>query len=271
VKTEPLLRTLEVLEQEHRGEISAALRHLPSGDSLEWNAALRLPSASVIKVPILVELFAQAEAGRLRLEDRVCLEEAARTEGSGVLSMLHTGLACTLLDLAHLMIVVSDNAASNLLIEQVTCDAVNERLAGLGYTRTRLGRKFYDFEARDRGLDNWAAADEFADLFTRLERRELVSATASEQMLQILKRQQFSDRIPGLLPADVIVAHKTGSITGICHDAGIVHTPSGPLVLAIFTRGFAEPGAAPHCIRTVARAAYSLWGLPDPGGGGNPA
>jgi beta-lactamase class A len=257
---EQLAAGIEEIAAAVRGTVAVAARDLRRERALDLRADERFPSASVIKVPILVELMAQVEAAELRLEQTVCLEDAHRVPGSGVLSMLHSGMDLTLEDLAHLMITVSDNTASNMLIDLLSCERINARLERLGLQQTRLGRKFYDFEARDRGLDNWAAAGELADLLVGIERRQVVSAAACENMLAIMRKQQFDNRIPKLLPPDTLVAHKTGSVTGVCHDIGIIYSPAGPLALAVLTRDIDEAAAAEGAIRHIARLVYHWWG-----------
>ncbi|HEU4751930.1 MAG TPA: serine hydrolase, partial [Armatimonadota bacterium] len=211
-------------------------------------------------VCIMVELFAQAEEGGVRLEERARLRDAEKVPGSGVLSMLHEGVELTLEDLCHLMICVSDNTASNMLIDRLGCEQINARLAKLGLETTRLGRKFYDFEARDRGLDNWAAAGELADLLVGIERRAVVSAGACERMLAIMRRQQFDSKIPRLLPPDTPVANKTGSISTANHDIGVIYAPAGPLALAVLTRDVESAAVAEGGIRHIARLVYEHWG-----------
>jgi beta-lactamase class A len=253
-------RGIEEIAAELGGVIGVGVRDVRRGRALDYRAEERFPAASVIKVAILVELMARVEAGDTRLEDRFLLQDADRVPGSGVLSMLHEGIELTVEDLAHLMITVSDNTASNVLIDRLGADRINGRLESLGLRQTRLERKFYDFEARARGLDNWAAAGELADLLTGIERRRVVSPGACEKMLQILRRQQFDGRIPRLLPPDTPVANKTGTISGVCHDAGIIYAPAGPLALAVLTRDCGGLAAAEGGIRHIARLAYQLWG-----------
>lgn len=257
---EDLRRGIEEIAAEIGGVIAVAVRDISRGRALDLRPEEVFPSASVIKVPILVELMARVEAGELRLDQRVRLRDADRVDGSGVLPMLHEGLELTLEDLAHLMITVSDNTASNMLIDLLGCDRINARLAGLGLTRTQLQRKFYDFEAREKGLDNWATAAELADLLVGIERREVVSAAASERMLAIMKRQQFDGKIPKLLPPGTEVANKTGTISTANHDIGIIYAPDGPLALAVLTRDIAASAVAEGGIRHIARLAYDCWG-----------
>ncbi|MFN3649562.1 MAG: serine hydrolase [Armatimonadota bacterium] len=258
--SERLARGIEEVAAEIGGIVSVSARDLRRGEALDLRADERLFAASIIKVAILVELLAQAEAGEVRLDERRSLADAEKVPGSGVLSMLHPGMELTLEDLAHLMICVSDNTASNMLLGILGLDRVNQRMRSLGLTQTCMGRKFFDFEARERGLENWATAREMAELLTRIERREVVSASACEKMLSIMRRQQFDGRIPRLLPPDTPVANKTGSITGICHDIGIIYSPAGPLVLAVLTSGIAEPALAENGIRHIARLVYHHWG-----------
>lgn len=257
---ERLVRGIEEIAAELGGVVAVAVRDVHRGRALDYRADERFPSASVIKVAILVELMAQVEDGSVGLDDRYALSDADKVPGSGVLSMLHPGMELTIEDLAHLMIVVSDNTASNVLVDRVGTDRINARLESLGLRRTRMERRFYDFEARDRGLDNWATAGELADLLTGIERRRVVSPGACEKILQIMRKQQHDQRIPRLLPPDTPVANKTGTITGVCHDIGIIYCPAGPVALAVLTRDAGELAAAEGGIRHIARLVYELWG-----------
>ena len=259
---ERLARGIEEIAAELGGVVGVAVRDVARARALDLRADERFPSASVIKVPIMVELMAQAESQELRLDDRIVLKDADKVPGSGVLSMLHEGLELTLEDLAHLMVTVSDNTASNMLIDRLTCDRINARLEGLGMRQTRLDRKFYDFEARDRGLDNWASAGELADLLVAIERRRVVSADACEKMLAIMRKQQFDSKIPRLLPEGTPVANKTGSISTASHDIGVIYAPAGPLALAVLTRDTGDAAVAEGGIRHIARLVYQNWGTP---------
>lgn len=240
------------------GTVGVAAVNLATGETVNRNADEPFPSASVIKLAILVELFAQAHEGTVDLAETRTLREEEKVDGSGVLKEMRAPLDLTLEELARLMIVISDNTASNMLIDRLTTEAINDRLQTLGLTGTVLGRRFYDFEARARGLENLATPGDVTALLARIERRELVSATASEAMLAVLLRQQISDKIPALLPEGTKVANKTGTITGASHDAGIIYSPAGPLALSVFTMGLAEPDGE-AVIRRIALAVWDAW------------
>jgi beta-lactamase class A len=251
---------LDGIAAEAGGTVAVAAHHLPSGDRIARRAEELFPSASVIKVPILVELFARVTAGSEDLQARVTLQEDDKVEGSGVLRELHAGAELTVEDLARLMIVVSDNTATNLLIDRLGTDAVNARMEALGMRRTRLGRKMYDLAARERGIENLCAAGEMMELLAAMERGEVVSAKASAEMLAIMKRQAHVNKMPRLLPPETPVANKTGTITGVSHDVGIVYAPSGPIALAVLTCGCRDAVAAEDAIGRIARVIYEAWG-----------
>ncbi len=257
---EKLSAAIEEIVAAAEGVVGVAVRDLRRQRALDLRADEPFPAASVIKVPILVELLARVEEGDFRLEDRLFLRDAEKMPGSGVLSFMHAGLELTLEDLAYLMICVSDNTASNMLIDLLGIDRIDQRLRSLGLTVTTLQRRLFDTEARAQGRDNWAAAGEMADLLTAMEQRRLVSAAASEKMLAIMRRQQFDNKIPRLLPPNTPVANKTGTISTASHDVGIIYSPAGPLVLAVLTRDVSDAAAAEGVIRHMARAAYIHWG-----------
>jgi len=204
---------------------------LSDGRSLAYGDE-RFPAASVIKVPILLEVYRRAEAGTLALEKRVPLRESDKVGGAGVLLEMHEGLEVTVEDLARLMTVVSDNTASNLLINEVGMEAINALMASLGMDQSHLGRRFMETPAP--GRDNRMSPRDAALCLKEVWRRP------GRGPLEILRRQQYREKIPLLLPEELVVAHKTGELDGVRHDAALVERER-PYVLAIFT---AEGGAS---------------------------
>lgn len=201
----------------------------------------RFPAASVIKVPVLLELLRRADSGELSLDERVVLQSGHKVGGAGVLLEMHDGLELTLQDLAHLMTVVSDNTASNLLIERLGMDNVNVWMRSNGMHGSHLGRHFMETPSKER--DNWMTPADAA----------LCMRACGPRALEILRRQQYREKIPLMLPEETSVAHKTGELEGVRHDAAIVEGPH-PYVLVLFT---AEGGAAWHVDRALAE--LSLW------------
>lgn len=201
---------------------------------LEHGADRIFTAASVVKIPLVMALYADAAEGRLSLDER--LPVGGPVEGSGVLRLVPGVRELPVRDLAVLTIAVSDNAAANLLIDLVGPDRIAARLAGWGITRSRLQRRMFDLEAKARGLDNLMTPRETALLLLRLLRGECVDRATSDAVIALLRTCQDSTRLRRYLPADVAVAHKTGWLEGISNDAGIVWADR-PVVVAGFTCG----------------------------------
>lgn len=189
-------------------------------------------AASVIKLPILVELFRQLAAGEAREEESFTIGEADKLPSCGALNYLHTGLSVTLMDLAVLMIIVSDNTATNLLIRRLGMDNINSTIREMGMTTTRLRRLLFDSEASARGVKNTVSPAEIGRLLAALYRGEVVSPAASARMLSILGDQRLNGKFPFWLDGKVKCAHKTGEDSGITHDVGILYAPQ-PFVLCV--------------------------------------
>jgi beta-lactamase class A len=213
-------------------------------------------SASIIKLPILWAFLEQADAGHLDPADRRILADADRVDGTGVLRYLGAGASLTLLDLATLMIVVSDNTATNLLIDRLGVATVQAAIGRLGLTGTRLGRKMYDFEARARGLDNVACARDIAGLLRRFATGDGLSQQAAAQARTILLGQQFNAGLPARLPDETPVAHKTGNLPGLLHDAGWIEHPRGRVIVVAFTDGLVNDGDGAAALAAIGEAVW---------------
>jgi beta-lactamase class A len=225
------------------GRVGLVIKDLATGEALQWSADERFPSASLIKIPILVEALRQAQFDPLMLEERVPIYPDIRAEGSGILKELPSVESASLLDLLTLMIIVSDNTATNLCIERLGMAAVNDTIATLGLKATVLQRRMMDMAARDRGLDNYTSAADMAHILELLAIKKILTPEGCAQALGILERQQLKDRLPLLLPPEVKVAHKTGGLPGVCHDAGILQWESHQIIVTALTQGFPEPEA----------------------------
>lgn len=234
---------LEQRMARHQGVVGLFVKDLTSGEALSIRGNERFPSASVIKVPVLVELFAQVERGPLKLSDPLTLLAADQRPGSGVLQFLSTPHTLTVGDAAMLMIILSDNSATNLIIDKIGIRNVNARMDSLGLAQTRLHAKVFlgtsttvDTAAtRQWGL-GVTTPEEMGTLFEKLYRGSVVSAAASKQMLDMLRRNFDYEEIPRLLPSAVTVAHKTGKLDASRSDCGIVYNAGRDYVLCIFTK-----------------------------------
>lgn len=233
-----------------KGQIYFSAKNLKTGATLRYRADEKITTASVIKVPILVELYRQAEEHRLALEDVVAFTEINRVEGSGILKNLGLGLRLTLRDAAVLMITMSDNSATNMLIDKVGIAAVNARLRQLGLRETTLYKKVFKPAPADAPAEQKkfglgvTTAEEMLLLMEKIYRKEAVEAAACDDMIAILKGQLDRDQIPRYLNGPgwekVQVAHKTGSLDQVRNDVGIVFTPAGDFILSLFAQESAD-------------------------------
>lgn len=211
------------------------------------------PAASVIKIPLVMTLYADAAEGRLSLDERCAV--GFRVEGSGVLRHLPDLAELSLRDLATLAIIVSDNTATNRLIERVGLDRVAERLREWGCLGTRLRRAMFDLPAAKRGADNVLVPREIAGLLLRLLRGECAGRATSDAILGVLERTQDDSLLRRYLPAGVRVAHKTGSLDGVRNDAGIIHADR-PVIAVGCVRGVADIGQARSLLGLLGWIAY---------------
>ncbi len=252
----------EALLHDAPGEWSAIV--CDAGGNPLWDRAARVPraAASTIKLAVLVALFRAVDAGQLHLDGTRVLGRADKVGGSGVLSGLHDGLALTLHDLAYLMIAISDNTASNLLIDAVGgLEAVNAAIRDLGLADTTLGRKFYGRPARGDERENVTTAADLAALLAAILAGRAAGPAASNRMLALLRAQQRRDRLARFLPPSVAYAGKSGSLPGMALDAGIIFAPAGPLIVAALAGGLPDPFTAEETMGRLARAALDRWGV----------
>jgi beta-lactamase class A len=252
----PAAEQLRAIVKQFRGVLGVAARNLATGEELMLNADARFPTASTIKTAIMVEAYHQQAAGSIAFDEELVLRDADKVGGSGVLNALHDGLRLTVGDLVHLMIVLSDNTATNLLIGRLGTARINARLDQYGLKDVRLFRPTFrdghpdllpELE-REFGL-GMTTPRQMAALMAVIADGRGVSAEASAAMLRTLRRQQDRQMIPRLIGHEpgVHIGNKTGQDEEkhagadgrkrhVRGDAAIVTTPGGTYVLAIHAR-----------------------------------
>jgi beta-lactamase class A len=265
-KPELLLAKLAAaLEAEDRaldGVLGVAILDLAGGRSLLRNADEVFPAASSIKIAVLAELYrqeAQARAGvpgQARLADLYTLRAEDLVDGSPVLSGLTPGATrLTHRDLATLMIAVSDNAATNVLIERVGLEGVNGLLAGLGLEKTRLRRRMMDLAAAREGRENTSTPRELASLLQALHAGRVVSGELLADLLDVLDTPNDGS-LARLLPGEVRVAHKPGALEAVRTDSGIVFAEGRPFAISVMTSYLRDERAGEDAIARIALAAW---------------
>ena len=226
------------------GHFGLAARRIDAAEAILFQADDIFPTASVIKLGVLAYYLSQVAANELDSNQKITLKAEDQVGGSGVLKDLQPGLELTLHDIAMLSITISDNTAANLLIEHVGGLAkINTYLHAVGMSRTIMRRPFI-FEAH---VDNTGPPIDFLHLLLAVARGRLASPTVSQQMLDIMGRQQYLDYIPRYLPyhpfaaeyglpQTVTIANKVGMLHGVCNDVALITTPTLAYALVIFTR-----------------------------------
>lgn len=251
--------------------ISIAFLDHETGAAFYLNADVPMHPASTIKVHVMMEVFRQANEGHLSLEDRLPIMNSFTSiaddshysldvkDDSEATLYPRIGENEAIGELTRLMIVRSSNLATNILLERVGTDRVNEFVQALGIEGVTIQRGVEDKAAFQMGMNNSATARGLTQTMDLLARKKVVSEQASDEMIDILLGQEFNESIPALLPNFVKVAHKTGWTNDLYHDIGIIYPEHRePYVLSIMTKGYAEnqPAKAHECMAALSHSIY---------------
>ncbi len=224
-----------------KGKVYIYAKNLDTGATYTLAGDERVRTASTIKLAIMCEAFARVAAGQATWADELILTDKKKAGGSGILFEFHDGLRLTLRDALHLMIVVSDNTATNLMLDALTTDAVNARMDALGFKQTRVLRKVFGGGVSKAGNEpalkpyglGVTTPHEMVTLLEKLQRGEIVNAAASKEMLAIMQRQQNHGGIGRTLNGSTPIASKHGALDQLRSDVGIIYTKRGPIAMAI--------------------------------------
>ena len=233
------------------GKVGLAVLCPEAGIRIVRNGQLSLPAASVIKLPIMAEAFRQFEAGLLDPSEIIHVLAEDKLPSCGALTYLHAGIGVNWLDLVTLMIILSDNTATNLLISRLGQERINALIEQQGWRGTHLSRPLFRPDLAARGLENHVSAADMADLLQKVLNDSLISRDASEKMLSILLDQRLNGKLPFFLHSRGIrVAHKTGEDDGITHDVGILFARQTWIVC--FLSSETDPPAAERAMQDIA-------------------
>jgi beta-lactamase class A len=280
----PTADTLEArlapLAKAHKGKVAIAVKHLVSGESFFCNADEVMPTASLIKLPILIEAYLQAIEGKVKLTDPITLRDADKVPGSGILTAnFSDGATFRLRDAVGLMVVFSDNTATNLVLDRIGIKPVNERMKAWGLKETRLNSKVFRGDStsvdpartKKYGLGS-TTAREMVTLLEKLQVSDRVRPAAKQAILGLLLRCDDKEKFTRFLP-DIDIAHKTGSLRDVRTDAGIIHLDNGAVVLCVLTahnadRSWGADNAGNLLCAKAAKAVYDHFATNAPRRGG---
>ncbi len=281
VASAPAARAQSALETELRAaivasgaEVAVAFRTLDGRTEVLIDADKPFHAASTMKVPVMIELFRQVATGRLSFDASLPIRNEFKSivdgspytlsegDDSDKAVYAQVGKTMTLRELCDVMITVSSNFAANLLIEKLGVDNIRATVAKLGADGMHVLRGVEDQKAFDKGLNNTTTARGLLVLFDRLGHGTAVDPKSDAEMIQILKRQAFNDAIPAGVPAGTMVAHKTGSITKIHHDAGIIFADR-PYVLVLLVRGIQDEKQSGTLMASLSKIVYRSLAQPQ--------
>ena len=223
-----------------KGKVSLFAKNLDTGETYAFSADERVRTASTIKIAVMIEAFARVAEGKIKWTDEVVLTKEKKVSGSGILTELSDGLHLTLRDAVNLMMILSDNTATNLLLEVLTTDAVNARMEALGFKNIKIMRRIgsggesvagKDPENKKYGL-GMATPREMVLVMEKLERGEIISPAASKEMIDLMKREQGRNAI-GRSLWTVPMASKYGALDRLRSAVGILYTKKGKIAMAI--------------------------------------
>ncbi len=251
------------------GTFAIAFKNLNTGVEILINERELFHAASTMKTPVMVEIYKQAAEGKFSLKDSILIKNEFKSIFDGSLYSLnkkddsdtliynHIGEKRTVYSLMYDMIIISSNLATNLIIELVDAKNVTHTLRSIGANDIQVLRGVEDTKAFEAGMNNQVTAYDLMLLFEKIDKEELVNSEASMAMMDILLNQKFNDIIPANLPKEVKVAHKTGWITGIHHDSGIVFLPDGrKYVLVMLSKDLKDEDTG---IKTMANISKSIY------------
>jgi beta-lactamase class A len=251
--------TISAVDRNLDGVLGVAILDLSTGQQYLLHADEVLPTASSIKIAILAELYHQAQQGKLKLGDPYTLQSADLVGGSGIANVLTPGVTrLTLRDVAALMISVSDNSATNIIIDRIGMENVNALLDSLGLTHTRLRRKMMDVKAAAEGRENVSTPREMVMLLEDLYRGKVLNKQMTDDLFTLLSVHKES-YIPRELPEDLRVANKPGELEGVRNDSGIVFTGNRPFVISVMTTYLRREKDGGDAIVRIATAAHQMF------------
>ena len=248
-------KEIEKIISQVEGSVCINFYDLNKNNVFSINGDKKVLSASMIKLLILVELMKKISENKFSLSDTIMIADSMKTGGDGVLKELNSEHHFTLKELATLMIVVSDNQATNILIDFLGMENINQLGKELRLKKTFLGRKMMDIEARKKGYDNYTCADDISSLLKLIYQEKLINEEASQLMLDILLRQQQGERLQRYLPSDIKIAHKCGDLDNLENDGGIIWLGNKAYILVVLISGMSNL----QCKQTIGKVSKFVY------------
>jgi len=247
------------VDQALDGAMGVAIVDLTDGHKYLLHANDIYPQASSIKICVLAELYRQAQQGKLKLTDMYTVNAADLVQDSDIMGGLTPGVTqITLRDLATMMVAVSDNSATNVLIDRVGMDNVNAFLSAQGLRDTRLRRKMMDLKAAGEGRENVSTPNEMATLLQALYQGKILNKEMTADFFKVLATHKDS-WIPRNLPDDLKIADKPGALEGVRNDSGVIFVEKRPYILCVMTTYLRRERDGEEAISNISLAAWRMF------------
>lgn len=237
-----------------RGKIGIYYKDLTTEESLIVGNCDRFECASLIKLPVLIYVLKKIHEKQISPDDRITLEEKHKVPSCGALTHMHPGLEVTVKDLYSLMMVLSDNTATNMLIEKFGMENINNLMAKMGFKETKINRLLFDEEKKQKGIQNYFSIMEIGKMLEEIYFKEMISQEMSEEILDIMKELQRNYIMGYYFQEEIQIAHNTDEDTNFLHDVGIV-LGERPFILCLASNDI-DPRKAETVMRDITLMCY---------------
>ncbi|MGE5633086.1 MAG: serine hydrolase [Caulobacteraceae bacterium] len=247
----------DIIENQ-KGYYSIALKDLETGDELLINNKV-IRSASVIKIYVMIEAFRQISFGKLDINEKIVLKDSMKVGGTGILQRSKVGTKITYKRLIELMMTVSDNTATNMLINRLGMDNINESADFLGCKDTRIENLLMKARSNKSKKYNTTSVRDLMLVLERIYRNECLGSPYDQEMIEIMTRAKSRDKLPRLIPSNCRIAHKTGRMSHYEHDAGIIYTSKGDYIICVMSMKLPSSEKGKQVIAEISKKAYNSY------------
>ena len=254
-----MVASLENLAYNYSGHVGIYIKDLNSDKVWEYNPDRLFPSASLIKVPIMIAVCDKIKGGELSLDTQIKLTRRDRAGGSGSLKWVREGTSLSVMEIIYKMITESDNTATRMLLDYAGMDYFQKAFERMGLVYTKIYPEGFSLTSGWVARENYTTAREMAGLMERIYKGEVVDRNLSEFMLEVLKHNKSRSRLRKGLPLGWEIGHKTGLLRRSCHDVGIVFSPRGDYLISVLTSEVPNYASAKGFISSVAKLTYKYY------------
>lgn len=256
-KPEDYNRIISTILENEQGYYSIGYCQLSGKKPLLINAK-KMPSASIIKLFIMVHAYKEVSLKAVDLNIKLVMQQEDNVGGTGILGSKQVGTAISIRELINLMITESDNTATNMLIKYLGIEKINQTIEGMNFTDTILQRKMMDFSSAKQGKENYTSVSDLITVLYKIANGQCLGQPYDQEMLSILQRQKQRNMIPRGVPDTYIVANKCGNLPGVVNDAAIIYSDSGGYILCVLSENVAQANGEKNIV-SISKAVFEYY------------